>query len=224
MMFVQLEHVSKTIKQNRVLDDISVGFERGKIYGLQGKNGSGKTMIMKAICGFIRIDEGRVIVDEKIIGKDQDFPTNAGALIETPGFIGGYSAYRNLKDLAGIRNVIDDERILEVIDQVGLADAGKKKYRHYSLGMKQKLGIAAAIMEYPELIILDEPTNALDEESVKKLREILLKEKERGALLIISSHDAEELEYLSDEIYLIENGKIKGHKVNDKVGEKTEDE
>ena len=202
-------HINKTIKNNQILNDINLTFESGKIYGLQGKNGSGKTMIMKAICGFVRVDDGKVIVDDKIIGKDIDFAPDTGALIETPGFVGGYSAYQNLKDLACIRRIVDDKRIEDVINMVGLKMAQKKKYRQYSLGMKQKLGIAAAILEYPKLLILDEPTNALDEESIDNLRKILLDQKKQGTLIIISSHDKEELEFLADEIIVIENGKVK---------------
>ena len=208
-MRVKLEHINKTIKNNQILNDINLTFESGKIYGLQGKNGSGKTMIMKAICGFVRVDDGKVIVDDKIIGKDIDFAPDTGALIETPGFVGGYSAYQNLKDLACIRRIVDDKRIEDVINMVGLKMAQKKKYRQYSLGMKQKLGIAAAILEYPKLLILDEPTNALDEESIDNLRKILLDQKKQGTLIIISSHDKEELEFLADEIIVIENGKVK---------------
>lgn len=209
-MQLVIDHISKKIKHNPVLQDISLKLEGGRIYGLKGKNGSGKTMLLKAVCGLIFTDEGTIAVDGKIIGKDMDFPPSVGILIEYPGFVEGYSARRNLEDLAQIRGIVGRERIDEVLEQVGLAEAGRKKFRQYSLGMKQKLGIAAAVMENPDLILLDEPTNALDHESVQNLRKILIEQRERGALILIASHDEEELRYLADKIYLMENGRVYG--------------
>lgn len=193
-----------------ILDHVSLELEKGNIYGLQGKNGSGKTMLIKAMCGLLIPTEGSVTVNGAVLGKDRDFPDSVGALIENPGFVNGYSAFQNLKVLAEIQHKIEDEKIYETIKEVGLEEAGEKKFRQYSLGMKQKLGIAAAIMEEPDLILLDEPTNALDEKSVLALRDILKKRKERGALIVIASHDAEELSLLADEIFRVENGKITG--------------
>lgn len=207
-MYLEIKDVSKKIDKQDVLCNINMSMEKGKIYGLKGKNGCGKTMIMRAICGLINTS-GKIEIDGKVIGKDCDFPPSVGALIENPGFINRYSAFENLKILAAIQGKIGDDKIIEVLRQVGLDPNEKKKVKKYSLGMKQKLGIAGAIMEEPDLIILDEPTNALDESSVKRLRELLEVEKKRGALIIISSHDAEELEYLSDKIFFIENGSIK---------------
>ncbi|MCI5919497.1 MAG: ATP-binding cassette domain-containing protein [Roseburia sp.] len=209
-MYLELKQVSKKIKNNMILDHISLELEKGNIYGLQGKNGSGKTMLIKAMCGLLIPTEGSVTVNGAVLGKDRDFPESVGALIENPGFVNGYSAFQNLKVLAEIQHKIEDEKIYETIKEVGLEDAGEKKFRQFSLGMKQKLGIAAAIMEEPDLILLDEPTNALDEKSVLALRDILKKRKERGALIVIASHDAEELSLLADEIFRVENGKITG--------------
>ena len=206
-MYVKLEHVTKKIRGNLILNDISLELKKGVIYGIRGKNGSGKTMLLKAMCGLIRLTEGTVTIDGKILGKDCDFPENAGALLENPGFIAGYNAENNLKALAAIRGKIEKQQIENILQEVGLGDPGKKKYRHFSLGMKQKLGIAAALMEEPELILLDEPTNALDQQSVEKLRTMLLCRK-NNAVIVIASHDQEELSMLSDEIFAMENGCI----------------
>ncbi|RKI41705.1 ATP-binding cassette domain-containing protein [bacterium D16-51] len=208
-MYLQLSHVSKEMDQNQILKDISIQCKRGKIYGFKGKNGSGKTMLMRIICGLVKPTEGSVTVDGVTLGKKHNFPESVGVLIEAPGFIGNYSGYQNLKVLAEIQGKIGKKEIEEVMAEVGLDPAEKKKTKKYSLGMKQKLGIAAAVMENPDLIILDEPTNALDEEGVKNLHSLLKKHKEAGALILISSHDKEELEYLSDVLFFMENGTIK---------------
>lgn len=207
-MYLEMKQVTKKIKNNIILDNISLELEKGKVYGLQGKNGSGKTMLIKAMCGLMIPSEGSVVVNGAVLGNDRDFPDSVGALIENPGFVNGYSAFQNLKVLAEIQHKIEDEKIYEIIKEVGLEEAGKKKFRQFSLGMKQKLGIAAAIMEEPEMILLDEPTNALDEKSVIALRDILKKRKKRGALIVIASHDAEELSLLADEVFVVENGKV----------------
>jgi hypothetical protein len=184
--------------------------DKGKIYGIKGKNGSGKTMLLRAVCGLIKPTEGLVRVSGKQIGKDVTFPDSVGVLIENPGFIPSLSGYDNLKMLADIKGLIGKEEIEAAMEKVGLEKACfKKKYKTYSLGMKQKLGIAAAIMESPELILLDEPTNALDEESVRKLLDILKEEKERGACIILASHDMEELTLLSDIIFIMEEGRVR---------------
>jgi len=210
-MYIEVENLTKVISKNTVLNNINIKMEQGKIYGLKGKNGSGKTMLMRAICGLIIPTEGKVIIDGKVLGKDISFPESIGALIESPGFISNYSGYKNLKILAEIQGKIGEEKIKQTISLVGLDPEDKKKFKKYSLGMKQKLGIAAAIMEEPKIIILDEPTNALDETSIKNLGEILRDLRDRGALIVISCHDSEELNYLSDEIFFIENGEIKKH-------------
>lgn len=208
-MYLTIEKVSKEIKGQKLLNQVSLALEKGKIYGLQGKNGSGKTLLLKAMCGLLIPTEGTVCVDGKILGKDTDFPESVGALIENPGFIQGYSAFKNLKMLADINHKISEQDILDILKEVGLEDCGKKKYRNFSLGMKQKLGIAAALMEKPKLILLDEPTNALDEKSVKVLRNILNKRKEEGALIVVASHDKEELELLADKIFMVEEGNVR---------------
>lgn len=207
-MYLKIENVTKKIKQTTLLEDINLELNTGKIYGLQGKNGSGKTLLLKSMCGLIRPTSGTVTVDGEILGKKRDFPKSVGALIENPGFISGYSAFENLKVLADIQKRIDDVKIKEVLKEMHLEDTGKKKFRNFSLGMKQKLGIAAAIMEEPKLILLDEPTNALDESSVIELRDTLQKRKANGSLLVIASHDLQELSLLADEIFVIENGKV----------------
>lgn len=206
-MFIELTNVSKTIKGTVVLDDINLRMESGKVYGLKGKNGSGKTMLMRAICGLISTD-GTVNINGEILGKDISFPRSIGVLIENPSFISNYTGFKNLKVLASIQNRINDEDIKNALIKVQLDPADKRTYRKYSLGMKQKLGIAAAFMENPDIIILDEPINALDEAGAKQVHKILEEQKSRGAIIIIACHDREELEMLSDEIIEISEGKI----------------
>lgn len=208
-MYLEIKNITKVIDGTKVLDSITLSMERGKIYGLRGRNGSGKTMIMKAICGLIRVKEGEIWIDGELLGKKYDFPKSIGALIETPGFVENYSGYSNLKMLADMKGFIGKKEIEMIMERVGLDPKEKKKVKKYSLGMRQKLGIAAALMEHPELIVLDEPINALDEESVQVLHCLLQEEKDRGALIMISSHDEEELKLLCDEIYIVNAGKVK---------------
>ena len=207
-MYLEMDQVTKIIKGSLILDKITLHLEKGHIYGLQGKNGSGKTMILKAACGLIFPTQGTVAVDGEILGQKRDFPKSVGALIENPGFIGSYTAFENLKVLADIRRSISDDKIRQTLQECGLGDTGKKKYRRFSLGMKQKLGIAAALMEEPEMILLDEPANSLDEQSVIQLGDMLRKRRENGALIVLASHDKEELAALADEIFAVENGRI----------------
>ncbi|MGN9160607.1 ATP-binding cassette domain-containing protein [Clostridium sulfidigenes] len=223
-MEIEVRNLTKIISGNLILDNINIKMTRGKIYGLKGKNGSGKTMLMRAICGLILPTEGEVIIDGQVLGKDISFPNSLGALIESPGFISNYSGFKNLKILSEIQGKIDDNKINEVLTMIGLDPKEKKKFKKYSLGMKQKLGIAAAIMEEPEIIILDEPTNALDESSVISLRKTLQKYRDAGALIIISCHDSEELEFLSDEIFFMENGRLKPYNKRQKEGDSYEEE
>ena len=210
-MRVVLRNVCKDIKGARVLDNVNLELESGRVYGFKGKNGSGKTMLMRAICGLILPTEGSVSIDGEVLGKDISFPRSIGALIENPGFIANYSGLKNLQILAAIQNHIGQKDIEAIMEQLGLDSADPKKFKKYSLGMKQKLGIAAAVMENPDLIILDEPINALDEKSVEIVKQLLLNHKERGALIIISCHDREELEFLSDEVFCMEDGQIRDH-------------
>ena len=207
-MFIEINNLSKKIKGSLVLDNINLRLESGKIYGLKGKNGSGKTMLMRAISGLITATGGVVNINGEVLGKDISFPRSIGVLIENPAFISNYTGIKNLQVLASIQKRINDETICDTIRAVGLDPQDKRTYRKYSLGMKQRLGIAAAVMENPDIIILDEPINALDEYGVKQVREILREHKERGAITIVACHDAEELELLSDEIITISEGKI----------------
>ena len=201
-MYIELKNVSKKIKGIDILDDVSLRMESGKIYGFRGKNGSGKTMLMR----------GTVDIDGKILGKDEMFPPSIGILIENPSFISNYTGFENLKTLASIRERIDDNKIRQTLTEVGLEPDDKRTFKKYSLGMKQRLGIAAAIMEDPDIIILDEPINALDDSGTEQVRQILMKHKQKGALIIIACHDADELEFLSDEIIEIAEGKIQPKK------------
>lgn len=213
-MEVVLDNVTRRMQQDLVIDHVSMRLEAGHIYGLQGKNGSGKTMLMRAMCGLIHLTEGEIRVDNKILGKDMEFPESVGALIENPGFVGGDTGINNLKNLAYIKNEITEADIVSCMKKIGLEPYEKKKVRKYSLGMKQKLGIVAAVMEHPKLILLDEPTNALDTESVERLNVILREEIEKyKPVIVIASHDKEELELLCDKIYLVENGKVREREV-----------
>lgn len=207
---IELNNYCKTIKKVEVLKNITLKLEAGKVYGLKGKNGSGKTMMMRAICGLILPTSGEVKIDGKILGKDISFPPSIGVLLENPSFLNEYTGFKNLKVISSIQNRIDDNQINETLDLVGLNPDDKRTYRKYSLGMKQRLGIAAAIMEKPDIVILDEPINALDEAGAKQVREILKEQKERGVVCVIACHDSEELEFLSDEIIEIYEGKIAG--------------
>ena len=208
-MRIEIKDYVKELSGNTVLNHISITFESGKIYGLSGKNGSGKTMLMRAICGLIRPTEGYVSIDGQVIGKDISFPPSVGVLIESPSFISYYSGFKNLQLLASIKNIADDDTIRGLMTRLDLDPENKKRYRKYSMGMKQKIGIIAAVMEKPDLIILDEPINALDEKSAQTLKEMLNEYKDEGALIIISCHDREELEFLSDEIVYLADGKVK---------------
>ena len=207
-MYIRLKNVTKKIKQDILLDHISLEFRGGKVYGLQGKNGSGKTMLMRAVCGLITLSDGEIDIDGEILHKDISFPRNIGALLENPSFLNGYTGLENLKLLADIQGRIEEKELRDCLAKVGLDADDKRVYRKYSLGMKQKLGIAAAVMGSPEIVILDEPINAIDEAGVEKVREILRGLKERGSVIIVACHDREELELLSDEIIKISKGRI----------------
>lgn len=202
------ENASIKIKNKYILEDINLEFENGKIYGFYGRNGSGKTVFMKSIIGLMKLTEGRVICDGKIIGKDMDFLPDAGILIEEPYFYRQYSAVTNLKMLAGIQKKITKTVIEESIRAVGLDPDDSKKVSKYSLGMLKRLGIAQAIMEDPEILILDEATSALDEEGVNWFRNFMLEQKEKNKLVIISSHIKEDIEMLCDEVISLEHGKV----------------
>ena len=205
---IQVKNLSKEIKGKYILNNINLSFERGKIYGLYGRNGSGKTMLLRALAGLLIPTEGEIDMDGKILHKDMDFPENVGIIIENTSLLSQFDGFTNLKQLGKIRNVATDEDIDNALDTVGLKGENKK-VKAYSLGMRQRLSIAQAIFEKPELLLLDEPTNALDENYINKVREILLKEKDRGAIVIIASHNKDDLRILADEIISMSDGKAK---------------
>lgn len=208
-MEIIVKDYTKVIKNQVILNQVNATFTSGKVYGIKGKNGSGKTMLLRAITGLIRPTSGYVEIDGNRIGEDITFPESVGALIESPGFIPSYTGKKNLQVLAAIKGDVSDKEIDAILERVGLGDVANKKFRAYSLGMKQKLGIAAAVFENPKLIILDEPTNALDEASVLELRGLLDEYRSADRIIIVTCHDSEELEMLSDEIIVMENGERK---------------
>lgn len=207
-MKIQTVNVSKKIGKNQVLKNISITMESGNIYGLQGINGSGKTMLMRMISGLIRPSAGKVYVDQKNISTEKRFPCSIGMLLENPSFLSNYTGFQNLKLLASLNNRITDRQICGTLQDVGLNPNDGRKYRKYSLGMKQRLGIAAAVMEAPELLILDEPMNALDSNGMELVSEMILREKHRGSLVILACHDMETLYALADKIFVLEDGKL----------------
>lgn len=199
--------ISKTIKGTEILKNIDLKLRGGKIYGLYGSNGSGKTMLLRAVAGLIRIDSGSIIINGKQLHKETDFPESIGVVIENPQFWDGYTGFENLKMLASIKKQINDEAIRATLEKVGLDPGDKKTVKKYSLGMKQKLGIAQAIMESPDIILLDEPTNALDKKSTENIRGIIAEEAARGAIVVIASHVEEDLD-ICDIRYEMVEGKI----------------
>ena len=215
---ISIENLNKQFKNQLVLNNINVKFSNGHIYGIIGSNGSGKTVLIKFICGFLKPTTGVISVNHKIVGKDIDFPENLGFIIETPGFLLNYSGYKNLKYLASIRKKIDSNEIKESMSLVGLDSADKKHVGKYSLGMRQRLGIAQAIMEKPDILVLDEPMNALDKNGVEEMRRLFLKMKSEGKLILLTSHNREDIEILCDEVYEMEEGilnKLKENTVNE---------
>ena len=208
-MEVKVKNYSKKLKGRNVLDNVSYKFEGGNIYGLYGRNGSGKTMLMRAVAGLIFPTSGEVIIDGKVLHKEISFPKDMGVIIENMELMPQYDAYDNLKILGKIRKTATDDDINSTLEKVGLHDVKGKKVRTYSLGMKQKLAIAQAIFEHPKLLRLDEPTNALDEESINDIRKLLLELKEKGVLIIVASHNKEDIELLSDVKINMADGKIK---------------
>ena len=215
---ISIENLNKQFKNQLVLNNINMKFSNGHIYGIIGRNGSGKTVLLKCICGFLKPTTGVISVNHKIVGKDIDFPENLGFIIETPGFLLNYSGYKNLKYLASIRKKIDGNEIKESMSLVGLDSADKKHVGKYSLGMRQRLGIAQAIMEKPDILVLDEPMNALDKNGVEEMRRLFLKMKSEGKLILLTSHNREDIEILCDEVYEMEEGilnKLKENTVNE---------
>ncbi|MDW7657137.1 MAG: ABC transporter ATP-binding protein [Bacillota bacterium] len=213
MNAVELNSVSKIIRKQTVLNNISLALKEKRIYGFVGRNGSGKTMLFRAICGLIRPTAGSIIVFGKKIGVEISFPPSVGLIIENVNFWPHYSGLQCLRLLASIKGNIHDQEIRESMERVGLDPDDKRSLKRYSLGMKQRLGIAQAIMEKPDLIVLDEPTNSLDSNGVLLVRNILLEEKARGATILLASHIAEDISLLSDEVIHIDQGQIQNVEV-----------
>ncbi|MBQ8317498.1 MAG: ATP-binding cassette domain-containing protein [Lachnospiraceae bacterium] len=202
---ILVEHVFKSFGKEKVLKDVSLVIKPGQIYGIVGNNGSGKTVLMKCICGFMRPDKGKIYVDGKRIGKDVDFPESIGVIIETPGFIPHETGFANLKILAGLKGLIGRDEIRENIKKVGLDPDMKKPVGKYSLGMRQRLGIAQAIMENPNVLILDEPFNGLDKHGVEEMRQLLKELKAQGKAILLASHNARDIEELCDVVHDMED-------------------
>ena len=205
---IEVRDVNKYFGEEYVLKSVSHTFEKGKIHGIVGNNGSGKTVLMKCICGFLKPDSGVIYVNHKQVGKETDFPEDIGIIIETPGFIPHYSAYKNLKILADISGGVKKERIIECIRMVGLDEKERKPVKKYSLGMRQRLGLAQAIMEDPHVLVLDEPMNGLDKQGVEDIRHLLLELKKQDKTILIASHNAEDIRLLCDEVYEMDAGML----------------
>lgn len=208
-MEISIKKVSLVLGKTKILADINMELEKGKIYGLIGRNGSGKTMLMKCICGFVKPSNGEIRVRDQVVGKDIDFPPDMGIMIENPGFIPYYSGIKNLKMLAELQRKIDRARMEDTIRLVGLDPSLKLHVGKYSLGMRQRLGIAQAIMEDPDILILDEPMNGLDKEGVADMRKLFLELKAEGKTMVIASHNAEDIAILCDRVYEMEHGELK---------------
>ena len=208
-MKIEIKKVSKKFKNIEVLKNVSMTLELGHIYGFTGHNGSGKTVLLKLICAFLEPTTGEILFDGKNVIKENSFPPSTRALIEKPNFLSDLTGYENLELLARIQNIIGEKEIEDTLKKVGLEEDKDKLYYKYSLGMKQKLGIAQVLMEDPEILILDEPFNGLDENSIKNIRKNLLKEKEKGKLIILAIHDKEDIKVLCDEIYKFNDGTVK---------------
>ena len=197
---IEVKHVYKSFGKERVLMDVSFSIPPGSIYGVVGNNGSGKTVLMKCICGFMKCDRGKIVVNGRQVGKEVDFPDRLGVIIETPGFIPNLSGYKNLKNLAALKGRIGKSEIRETLQRVGLDPDMKKPVSKYSLGMRQRLGIAQAIMEDPDVLILDEPFNGLDRYGVVEIRALLKDLKADGKSILLASHNAQDIEELCDHV------------------------
>ena len=209
MSYIEIDHVTKKFKEDTVLYDINVSMEQGKVYGFCGNNGSGKTVLMKCICGFLPVTQGTVRVNGKAIGKEIDFPVNTGVIIETPGFLTNLSGMRNLEILAAWQGKIGRKEMEYAMRKAGLEPSLKKSVSKYSLGMRQRLGIAQAIMEDPEFLILDEPFNGLDKHGVADIRKLLLELKAQGKTIILASHNSEDIRILCDKVYEMDGGRMR---------------
>ena len=203
---IEVQNVVKRFRDQVVLKNVSISFEKGKIHGIVGRNGSGKTVLFKCICGLMHPEEGVILVNGKRVGRDVDMPEDIGAIIEAPGFLPNYSGYKNLRFLANIRRKIGKEEILNVLKTVGLDPESRKHVGKYSLGMRQRLGIAQAIMEDPEILILDEPMNGLDNAGVQDIRTLLLELKAQGKTILLASHNHEDIAALCDTVHEMDGG------------------
>ena len=202
------EQVCKTIGNTQVLRDVNLSLESGRIYGFVGRNGSGKTMLFRALSGLMSVTSGVVRLDDRQLHRDFDVLPSLGIILEHAGLYSGLTGIENLRYLAGLTGKVGVEEIQEAIRRVGLNPRDKRTYRKYSLGMKQRLAIAQAIMEKPDVLMLDEPTNGLDDDGVEKIRTLILEEKERGALILLASHNQDDIRLLSDHLFRIEEGKV----------------
>lgn len=204
--YVVVEHAVKKYKETTALDDVSLSFEKNKIHGIIGRNGSGKTVLLKCMAGLVRLTQGEIHIDGKLVGTEKT--VDAGVIIETPGFLPNFSGYKNLKYLADLRGKIKKEEIYEVMRRVNLDPENKKWVGKYSLGMRQRLGIAQAIMENPPLLLLDEPTNGLDRHGVEEFRSLLRTFQEEGKTIIMASHSSEDIHLLCDTVHELDGGKL----------------
>ena len=205
---IEVKNVYKSFKNIEVLHDVSLQADAGSICGIIGRNGSGKTVLFKCICGFLQTDRGEIQIEGKAVGKDNSTLSNLGIIIESPGFLRHYSGYKNLEFLMGLNGKADREKINAVLDLVGLAEQKNKKVGKYSMGMRQRLGIAQAIMEEQNILILDEPMNGLDNQGVEDIRKLLLKLKEKGTAILLASHNQEDIRQLCDFVYEMDSGRI----------------
>lgn len=208
-MILKAEHVSKTIKNAQILKDINLELSGGTVYGFTGRNGSGKTMLFRALSGLMRLTEGTVTLDGKTLGKDFSVLPSLGIVLENVGLFANMTGKENLKYLAGLTGRIGDKETTRALERVGLDPEDKRTYRKYSLGMKQRLAIAQAIMESPDVIMLDEPTNGLDDGGVELIRKLITEEKQRGAIVLLASHNRDDIRQLADKLYHIESGELK---------------
>lgn len=221
-MKIDIEHFTKKLHGRIVLDDVNLHFDsgdKGLVVGLQGINGSGKTMLIRALCGLIYATQGTVAVDGQVLGKDISFPPSVGALIENPSFLNEYTGQRNLDLLSSIRGAVSQNRIDEALSAVGLDPNDRRTYRKYSLGMKQRLGIAAAILEQPQLLLLDEPFNALDQGGVEQVGHVIQAQRDAGGMIFLACHDANELYSLSDIVVTMKSGIVASAENTRRVGE-----
>lgn len=207
-MILKAEHVSKTIKGAQILKDINLELSGGTVYGFTGRNGSGKTMLFRALSGLMRLTEGSVTLDGKTLGKDFSVLPSLGIVLENVGLFANMTGKENLKYLAGLTGRVGDKEVTHALERVGLDPEDKRTYRKYSLGMKQRLAIAQAIMESPDVIMLDEPTNGLDDSGVELIRKLIMEEKRRGAIVLLASHNRDDIRLLADKLYHIDSGKL----------------